>query len=79
MDKKFIMFGDTEIEERKFHYHKNPILMNDVHINKMAVSYQFCFGKKSFKYFIGYKDNEKVKPLCIMLPKLVDRKKNLVK
>ena len=39
MDKKFIMFGDTEIEERKFHYHKNPILMNDEHINKMAVSY----------------------------------------
>ena len=36
--KKMIMFGDNEIEDHKFHYHKNPILMNDVHINKMAVS-----------------------------------------
>ena len=36
--KKMIMFGDNEIEDHKFHYHKNPILMNDVHNNKMAVS-----------------------------------------
>ena len=28
------------------------------------------FDKKGFKYFIGYKDDEKVKPLCIMLPKM---------
>ena len=26
--------------------------------------------KKVFKYFIGYKDDEKVKPLSIMLPKI---------
>ena len=23
-----------------------------------------------FKYFIGYKDDEKVVPLCVMLPKM---------
>ena len=28
------------------------------------------FDKKGLKYFIGYKDDEKVKPLCIMLPKM---------
>ena len=28
------------------------------------------FGKKGFKYFIGYKDGKKVRPLCILLPKL---------
>ena len=28
------------------------------------------FGKKSYKYFTGYKDDEKVKPFCIMLPKM---------
>ena len=35
MDKKF---GDTEIEEYKFHQHKSPILINDIDINKIAVS-----------------------------------------
>ena len=26
--------------------------------------------KKGFKYFIGYKDDEKVKPFCIIIPKM---------
>ena len=28
------------------------------------------FGKKGFKYFICYKDNKKIRPLCIFLPKM---------
>ena len=28
MDKKFIKFDDTEIEEYQFHQHKNSVLMN---------------------------------------------------
>ena len=28
------------------------------------------FGQKDFKYFIGYRDDRKVKLLCIMLPKM---------
>ena len=42
-------------------------MINDVYINKIIVSNYVSFGKKGFKYFIGYKDNEKVKPLRIML------------
>ena len=26
--------------------------------------------KKSFKYFIGYKDPTEIRPLCIFLPKI---------
>ena len=29
------------------------------------------FGKIGFKCFIGFKDHEKVKPLFIMLPKII--------
>ena len=37
----------------------------------MVVSNKVPFGKKGFKYFIGYEnDDEKVMPLCIMLPKM---------
>ena len=41
--------------------------MDDVDIN---ASNKVSFGKKVFEYFFGYKDNEKVKPLCVMLPKI---------
>ena len=34
------------------------------------VSNKASFGKKSFKYFIGYKDAKKIRPLCLFLPKM---------
>ena len=37
------------------------------------------FGKKVPKYFVGYKDNKKVRPLCIMFPKISAYRKNLLK
>ena len=33
MKKDILTFGDTEIEKRKFHNKKNPILMDDVDID----------------------------------------------
>ena len=55
MDKKntkLIKFGDTETEKHKFHLHESPLLKNKIDI-------KVSFGKKGFKYFIGYKDKEK--------------------
>ena len=54
MDKKIIPFGNTEIERHKFHFHKNPTLIDDTDINKIVVSNKFSFSKKGFKHFIGY-------------------------
>ena len=34
------------------------------------ISNKVSFGKKDFKYFIGYKNDDKIKPLCITLPKM---------
>ena len=73
------MFADTEIGKRKFHCHKNQILIDDVDINKTIISNKVLCCKRFFKYFIGYKDNEKVKPLCIVLPKLIGYRKNFSK
>ena len=42
--------------------------MNVIDINKSVVSNKFPFGKQGFQYFIGYKDNKKIKPLCIVFP-----------
>ena len=33
----------------------------------ILVSNKLPFGKKDFRYFFGYKDNRKTRPLCIEL------------
>ena len=37
----------------------------------ITISNKFYFVKNGFKYFIGYKDDKKFKPLCTMLPKML--------
>ena len=39
MNEKIIKFDSTEMEEYNFHQNRSPILINDVDINKMVVSY----------------------------------------
>ena len=53
-----------------FYRNKTPIFLKDVDIKKVLVSNKISFGEKNYKYFIGYLHNDnKVKPLHIMLPK----------
>ena len=40
--------------------HKRPISIKIVDINKIVVSNKVTFGKEGFKYFLGYKDAEKL-------------------
>ena len=56
--KKIIKFGDIETKTQKFHQHKKPISIKNIDINKITVSNKVSFGKKRFKYFIGYKDTK---------------------
>ena len=70
MEKTIIKFGDIEIKKQKFHQHKRPISIKNIDINKTVVSNKVSFDKKKFRYFIGYKNAKKIKPLCIFLPKM---------
>ena len=69
MDKKVTKFDDTEIRVLEFNQYKSPILINDIDINEIGVYYKVPFGKQDFKYFIGYKDNNEIRPLCIFFQK----------
>ena len=60
MNKEIIKLDDTKIKNYKFHWHKSPILIDNIDINKIVVSNKVSFGKKDFKYFFGYKDAKKV-------------------
>ena len=74
---KIITFADIEIQKQKFHQHNGPISIKNIDINKIVVPNKVSFGKKGFKYFIGYKDTKKIKPLCIFLPKMSAYRKDL--
>ena len=46
-------------------------MIDDVDIDNIFISNKVSFGKKGYKYFIGYKDDDyNIKPLYIMLPKM---------
>ena len=69
IENTIIKFGDTETEKFKFHQYKKPISLRNINMNKI-VSNKISFRKRGFKYFIGFKDAEKIRPLCISLPKM---------
>ena len=56
---------------RKITFHKNKKINNieEIDINNILVSKKESYGNKnSLKYFIGYNDNDIIRPLCIRLP-----------
>ena len=55
---------------KKFHQPKSSISIGVVAFNQIIVSIKVTFGEKSFKYFIGYKENKKFIPLWTIIPKM---------
>ena len=77
MSGKSINFEDKKIN--KSNYYKNQKLFNihDLDVNKILVSKKESYGtKNSLKYFIGYNDDDVIRPLCIKLPQMIDYVKN---
>ena len=67
MNRKSINCGNKNIKKSDFH-NKNKKIFNidDIDVNKKLVSKKEQFGKyKSFKYFIGYNDNDIIRPLYL--------------
>ena len=53
----------TEINKKQFHKSKQPINLNLVDTSKIIISDKFNHNDDGFKYFIGYKEDDIVKPL----------------
>ena len=69
MSGKNINFDDKKVKKSIFY--KNKVINNieDINVNNILVSKKEpCGNKNSFKYFIGYSDNDVIRPLCIKLP-----------
>ena len=64
-----INFDNKKIKKSDF-YNKNKKIfnINDIDVNKILVSKKEKYGKyNSFKYFIGYNDNDVIRPLYLFL------------
>ena len=60
---------NVRVNKKEFHKPKLPLDLNLVNIDQIAVSDKFRHNN-GFKYFIGYKEGEIVKSLCIILPQM---------
>ena len=77
MSGKNVNFGDKKIKKSDFYKNKKVVKIDAINFNKTLVSKEELYGtKNSFKYFIGYNDNDIIRPLCIRLPQMTgyDRK-----
>ena len=79
MEKTVIKFDDIEIEKQKFYQYNRSISIKNVDIDEIAVSNKVSFGKKSSKYFIGYKDTKKLDDYAYFFQKWVHIEKTLMK
>ena len=71
MSEKALKFDNIEVNKKEFHACKQAIGLNLVDINKIVISDKFKHSDKGFKYFIGYKDDNIVRSLCIILPRMI--------
>ena len=54
MGKEIIACGTVEVKKYRFHQYKNPILIDDVNVDRIVVSNKVSFGNTGFKYLIPY-------------------------
>ena len=61
-----------ETKKAIFTKNKKVTKIDDIDVNEMLVSKEQTYGtKNSFKYFIGYNDNDVIRPLCIKLSQMI--------
>ena len=70
MSEKTLKFDNCRVNKKEFHKSKEPINLNLMNIDQIVVSDKFKHSHDGFMYFIGYKEGEIVKSLCIILPQM---------
>ena len=66
MSEKTLKCDNIKVHKKEFHKSKEPINFDLVNVDQIVVSDKFKHSDGNFKYFIGYKEGEIVKPLLIL-------------
>ena len=67
MSEETLKFDNIRLNKKEFHKSKQLINLSLVNVDQLVVSEHSDNG---FADFIGYKEAEIVKPLCIILPQM---------
>ena len=70
MSEKTLKFNNIILNKKEFHKSKQSIDLKSVNADQIVASDKFKHSDDGFKYFIGYQEDEIVKPLCIVLPQM---------
>ena len=66
MNGKSINFDDKNINKSNFYRNKKLFSIDDIDVNNTLISKKDPYGtKNALKYFLGYNDNDEIRPLCI--------------
>ena len=71
MSGKNVNFGNKKTLKSDFYKSKKVVKTDNFDVNEILVSKEEPYGtKNSFRYLVGYNDNDVIKPLCIKLPQM---------
>ena len=70
MGEKKLKFNNIKVIKKEFHRAKKAIDLDLVDNGKIVLSDRFKHSEEGSKFFIGYQEDEIVKPLCIILPQM---------
>ena len=72
MSRKNIIFDDKKINKSNFYKNQKLFSIYDIEVDKILIPRKESYGRKSsFKYFLGYNDDDIIRPLYIKLPQMI--------
>ena len=80
MSGKSISFDDKIIKKSDFCKNKKIFQIDDIDANEILVSKEEPYGtKNALKYFIGYNDDDIIRPLCLRLSQMIGYARKMMK
>ena len=77
MNGRNINFNDKKMKKSEFYKHKKVFQIDDIDVNEILVFKKEPYGtKNALKYFIGYNDNDAIRPLHLRLPQMIGYAEN---
>ena len=70
MSEETLKFDNIRLNKKEFHKSKQTIDSDLKNVDEIVVSDKSKHNDDGYKVFIGYKESEVVKPLCIILPQM---------
>ena len=68
MSENTLKLDNIRVNKKEFHKSKQTINLDLINVDQIVVPDKFKDSDGGFKYYIGYKEDEIVKPFCIILP-----------